>query len=279
MPNEKHILHVVFGDSAIEYAEEHGYEKTRRHLRRTGADGEAHDYGFDTERDLNTAIWLLQESSGWDNYYYETGKKNTTRSRAMMVRNAAIDDILLIVAKRGASYADEVDESAVSGERPFVFKDPVFGNFELNGVVVDKSSVSFLATDKKLVLSRDADKMDIESLLGIVDYLEKNEGGVVISTESVIWAKYRLWRKDNGNQVPNRVTVKMHWNDESAEKSMTATIAILSKEEHDCDTEKIPDDSHILYYVRSLKELVSLVKPKNVSDFVVDEVDGFYRYE
>ena len=268
MSNEKHILHVVFGDSAIEYAEEHGYEKTRRHLRRTGADGEAHDYGFETERDLNTAIWLLQ-----------TGKKDTTRSRAMMVRDAAINDILRIVAKRGVSCADEVDEPAVSRERPFVFKDPVFGNFELNEVVVDKSSVSFLATDKKLVLSRDVDKMDIESLLGIVDYLEKNEGGVVISTETVIWAKYRLWRKDNGNQVPNRVTVKMHWNDESAEESMTATIAILSKEEHDCDTEKIPDDSHILYYVRSINELVSLVKPKNVSDFVVDEVDGFYRYE
>ena len=87
---------------------------------------------------------------------------------------------------------------------------------------------------------------------------------------------YRSWRKENQNQKPNRVIVRMHWEDEP-ERQLVDTIGIVPLKVIGF-TENIPGDALILYYISSLKGLLELTKPNNGSDFVVDEVCEFYKY-
>ena len=87
---------------------------------------------------------------------------------------------------------------------------------------------------------------------------------------------YRSWRKENQNQKPNRVIVRMHWEDEP-ERQLVDTIGIVPHKVIGF-TENIPGDALILYYISSLKGLLELTKPNNGSDFVVDEVCEFYKY-
>ena len=87
---------------------------------------------------------------------------------------------------------------------------------------------------------------------------------------------YRSWRKENQNQKPNRVIVRMHWEDEP-ERQLVDTIGIVPLKVIGF-TENIPGDALILYYISSLKGLLELTKPDNGSDFVVDEVCEFYKY-
>lgn len=87
---------------------------------------------------------------------------------------------------------------------------------------------------------------------------------------------YRSWRKENQNQKPNRVIVRMHWEDEP-ERQLVDTIGIVPLNVIGF-TENIPGDALILYYISSLKGLLELTKPNNGSDFVVDDVCEFYKY-
>ena len=87
---------------------------------------------------------------------------------------------------------------------------------------------------------------------------------------------YRSWRKENQNQKPNRVIVRMHWEDEP-ERQLVDTIGIVPLNVIGL-TENIPGDAFILYYISSLKGLLELTKPNNGSDFVVDDVCEFYKY-
>lgn len=87
---------------------------------------------------------------------------------------------------------------------------------------------------------------------------------------------YRSWRKENQNRKPNRVIVRMHWEDEP-ERQLVDTIAIVPLKMIGW-TENIPDDALILYYISSLNGLLELTKSDNGSDFVVDEVCEFYKY-
>ena len=86
---------------------------------------------------------------------------------------------------------------------------------------------------------------------------------------------YRNWRKENGNKKPNRVIVKMHWEDEP-EKQLIDTIGIVPARKIG-GTENEPGDALILYYVSSFQGLLDLMKPNNGSDFIVDEVLEFYK--
>ena len=94
-------------------------------------------------------------------------------------------------------------------------------------------------------------------------------------TPENIRADYREWRKENGNKKPNRVIVKMHWEDEP-ENQMVDTIAIVPARLIGW-YEDFSDDWCILYYASSLKGLLELMKPNNGNDFVVDEVLEFYK--
>ena len=88
---------------------------------------------------------------------------------------------------------------------------------------------------------------------------------------------YRQFRKEHNNQKPNRVIVRMHWEDEP-ERDLVDTIAIVPNQIIGMGTENIPGDAMILFYVSSLRGLWELTKPDNGSDFVVDEVLEFYKY-
>lgn len=96
-------------------------------------------------------------------------------------------------------------------------------------------------------------------------------------TKKAITALYRQFRKENNNRKPNRVIVRMHWEDDP-ENSLVDTIGIVPWSKIGW-TEGIPDDAVILYYVSSLRHLVALTEPGNGSDFVVDEVLEFYRMD
>lgn len=94
-------------------------------------------------------------------------------------------------------------------------------------------------------------------------------------TKKNIIALYREWRKENGNKKPNRVIVKMRWEDEP-EKGFVDTIGIIPNRLIGF-TENMPGDAFILYYVSSLQGLFDLTKPDNGSDFVITEVCEFYK--
>ena len=87
---------------------------------------------------------------------------------------------------------------------------------------------------------------------------------------------YRDWRKENGNQKPNRAIVRMYWEDEP-ERNLVDTIGIIPNRLIGF-TEDIPGDALILFYISTLKSLWELTKPGNGSDFVIDEVLEFYKY-
>ena len=97
-------------------------------------------------------------------------------------------------------------------------------------------------------------------------------------TPENIRTDYREWRKENGNRKPNRVIVKMRWEDgDNTEKGYQVdTIGIVPLRKIGW-TESEPGDALILYYVSSLEELIGLMEPDNGSDFVVDEVLEFYK--
>ena len=93
-----------------------------------------------------------------------------------------------------------------------------------------------------------------------------------------IIALYREWRKENNNQKPNRVIVKMHWEDgdNTPKGYQIDTIGIVPNRKLGEWLEPA-DDFQILFYVSSLKGLFSLMEPDNGSDFIVDEVLEFYK--
>ena len=96
-------------------------------------------------------------------------------------------------------------------------------------------------------------------------------------TEENVREMYRAWRAENGNKKPNRVVVKMRWEDgdNSPKGYQVDTVAI---HHGGVAIDNLPsDDCWILYYVFSLKGLLELMKPNNGSDFVVDEVLEFWK--
>ena len=93
-------------------------------------------------------------------------------------------------------------------------------------------------------------------------------------TPENVRADYRDWRKENGNRKPNRVIVKMHWEDEKPEDWKVDTISLNGF----LNISNPPkDDAVILFYASGLKGLLELMKPNNGNDFVVDEVLEFYK--
>ena len=89
---------------------------------------------------------------------------------------------------------------------------------------------------------------------------------------------YRDFRKENSDKKPNRVIVKMHWEDgDNTEKGYQIdTIGIVPQRKLGEWLEPA-DDFQILFYVSSIQGLLDLMQPDNGSDFVVDEVLEFYK--
>lgn len=89
---------------------------------------------------------------------------------------------------------------------------------------------------------------------------------------------YRDYRRENQNHKPNRVIVKMHWEDgDNTEKGYQIdTIGIVPNRKLGEWLEPA-DDFQILFYVSSIQGLLDLMQPNNGSDFIVDEVLEFYK--
>jgi len=87
--------------------------------------------------------------------------------------------------------------------------------------------------------------------------------------KSEIIRKYREWRKANGNRKPNRVYVKMRWDDEE-ERVLRDRIAIIPQDRIGWD------DANVVYSVSTLDGLWELTKKGNGSDFTLVEIIDFY---
>lgn len=85
-----------------------------------------------------------------------------------------------------------------------------------------------------------------------------------------IYRKYRAWRKEHNNQKPNRVYVKMYWEDESVENWHYDTLGI-----EDMYKLNFNDDERVLWYARNLTDLYNLSLKNNGSDFVVIDIVSF----
>lgn len=85
---------------------------------------------------------------------------------------------------------------------------------------------------------------------------------------------YRDWRKANNNRKPNRVIVKMFWEDgDNTEKGYQIdTIAMnhFSEDDDKCV-------GYVLWCTSGINGLWQLTKPDNGSDFVVQEILEFYK--
>lgn len=93
-------------------------------------------------------------------------------------------------------------------------------------------------------------------------------------TPENIRADYREWRKENGNKKPNRVIVKMHWEDgDNTEKGYQIGTIGIAPDYYWVNH----DDGMILYWVSTIQGLIDLMQPGNGSDFIVDEVLEFYK--
>lgn len=93
-------------------------------------------------------------------------------------------------------------------------------------------------------------------------------------TKKDINQMYRDWRKENANQKPNRVIVKMHWEDgDNTEKGYQVDTIGIAPENYWIDH----DNAAILFWVSTIPGLIDLMRQGNGSDFIVDEVLEFYK--
>ena len=131
-------------------------------------------------------------------------------------------------------------------------------------------------TDLDLVIARGSSEEYVSTLARLNQFVPFTVREY--QSEEDIRADYKDWRKDNGNRKPNRVIVKMHWEDgDNTEKGYQIdTIGIVPLWKIG-DTENVPGDSMILFYVSSIQGLLDLMQPNNGSDFIVDEVLEFYK--
>lgn len=72
----RYRMTALFGEAAAGYAEEHGFDAARRKIGRGTLDGDVAPARFDTLRDLETAIGLLELSSGSQGYYIKKNIKD-----------------------------------------------------------------------------------------------------------------------------------------------------------------------------------------------------------
>lgn len=87
---------------------------------------------------------------------------------------------------------------------------------------------------------------------------------------------YRAWRKAHNNQKPNRVYVRMCWEDEIENDVIDDEIVhndIIGIE--NMNNLHFVDDDMVLFYAHSLGNLFQLMKRDNGSDFIVLDVTDF----
>lgn len=89
-------------------------------------------------------------------------------------------------------------------------------------------------------------------------------------TKKDIILKYRAWRKEHNNQKPNRVYVKMYWEDDEIENWHYDTLGIENMYKPNFN-----NDERVLYYSKTLEHIWELTQKNNGSDFIVLDVISF----
>ena len=97
----------------------------------------------------------------------------------------------------------------------------------------------------------------------------------MLKTKAQIQKMYRDWRKANGNKKPNRVVVRVIWQDDYDKGDETTHVGTLGIE--DMNALKFVDNPAILWYIRTLESLWKLRNTDNGSDFIVVDVLEFYK--
>ena len=128
-------------------------------------------------------------------------------------------------------------------------------------------------TDTDIIVARDDSEEYVRSVAQMSQFVPYTIRE--FQTPEDVRADFREWRKENGNQFPNRVIVKMKWEDgDNTDKGYQVdTIALEEVRDY------LPgDDAMILFYAgRGIKGLLDLMKPDNGSDFIVDEILEFWK--
>jgi hypothetical protein len=68
---EKFKLNIIFGEEAADEAADYGYKKTAKKINLGKLDGSVNEYEFDSEKDRDTAIQMLNDADGWLGAYWE----------------------------------------------------------------------------------------------------------------------------------------------------------------------------------------------------------------
>ena len=96
-------------------------------------------------------------------------------------------------------------------------------------------------------------------------------------TRKQINQMYRDWRRANGNKKPNRVIVKIIWQDDYDNGDDTPTIGTIGLKPDAFWGKSQFDNPAILWYAGTLDSLWELRKLDNGSDFIVVDVVEFYK--
>lgn len=79
-PEPPYRLDVIFGNEAVQYAEESGFNGAVNQMGAGVLDGYLHSVRFDTEEDMKKATELLEAANGWMNFIFKM--TNTSRKTA-----------------------------------------------------------------------------------------------------------------------------------------------------------------------------------------------------
>lgn len=92
-----------------------------------------------------------------------------------------------------------------------------------------------------------------------------------------ITSLYNQWRKENNNQKPNRIIVRIQWEDDLADGNTESYVDTLGMKPDPYWGPQQLDDASVLWYAGTLDDLWELTKPDNGSDFIVVEVLEFWK--
>lgn len=99
----------------------------------------------------------------------------------------------------------------------------------------------------------------------------------MVQTRKQINKMYRDWRRAHGNQKPNRVIVRIIWEDDYYEGDDTTSVATMGLKPDPWFTNPDADDPNLVWYAGTLDDLWEMRKLGNGSDFVVVKVLEFWK--
>lgn len=82
---KKFKVTVIYGTEASEYADGHTVKGTIRAIKSGKVFGDYKTYEMDTEEDLRTLLYALEDSNGWDTFFWELSKPDSeTQSKTII---------------------------------------------------------------------------------------------------------------------------------------------------------------------------------------------------